>query len=204
MTPSLVKSWWAIPNRAGSGNARLVIPDQERPVAAGFGRVASVTFGADRGPGTPMPATIRVRDIASGREVARASCPQGVDLSMILGDSVLYYLAYSQPPAAALCALSFADSSVTTLVEDDGSRRGALVLSPSGQTLALLAAAGDFAAGVVRTARARFRSSRSAAFRSASAILSSSRETAPRSAPTTFRPATWTGWRRTPWWFAAT
>lgn len=149
---ALAGSWWAYPNRAGNASSSLELPDGERPIAAAFGRVASVTFGIDRGPGTPLPATLRVRDIASGREVARADCPEGCDLGVALARDALYYLAYVDAPAAGLFALSLADGSVSTLVESDGSRRGALVMSPSCRTLALLVVEDDWLAGVVDVA----------------------------------------------------
>lgn len=151
--PSLpARSWWAFPNRAGSGGSHLTLPNGERPIAAAFGHVASVAFGLDKGPGTPLPASFHVRDIASGQEVARTECPEGTDIYVALGQEALYYLAYAQPPAAGLYALSLADSTVTTLIPNDGSRRGALVMSRSGRTLALLVVQDKWLAGIVDVA----------------------------------------------------
>lgn len=149
---SLPGTWWAYPNRAGTGNTHLTLPGGERPIAAAFRRVASVTFGLDQGPGTPLPATLHVRDIASGREVARTECPQGCDINVALGQDDLFYLAYTEPPAAGLYGLSLADSSVTTLIENDGLRRGALVISRSCRTLALLVVEDEWLAGIVDVA----------------------------------------------------
>ena len=150
--PSLPGTWWAYPNVAGSGSARLSLPAGERPIAAAFGHVASVTIGADLGPGTPIPLTLHVREIASGRQAAGCECPEGCDIGVALGRDALFFLGYRDVPAAGLYALSLVDSSVTALIENDGSRRGALVLSPSGRTLALLAVVPEWRASVVDVA----------------------------------------------------
>jgi hypothetical protein len=149
---SLPGTWWAYPDRAGAGNTRLRVPERERPIAAAFGRVASVAFGVDHGPGTPLPSTLHVRDISSGREVARTECPQGCDINVALGQDDLFYLGYTNPPAAALYALSLVDSSVRTLIENDGSRRCALVMSRSCRTLALLVVGDEWSAEIISVA----------------------------------------------------
>ncbi len=144
------RTWWAIPNHAGTldGRARTRLPSEERPLAASDGRVASVQFGDDSGVG-PIPATLRVRDIATGRSIAAVDWPQGIDLQVALGSAALYFVGYQSATSGALYALSYDDGSISPVIEPDGARRGGPVLSLSGRFLGLVSCLGSCSAEIV-------------------------------------------------------
>lgn len=135
------KSWWAAPNVAGTltRGRTLTLPTAEDPRAVSDGRIASALFGIDNGIGTPISVTFKVREISSGRVVAEAEMRQGADTHVALGSEALFFVGYANPPSGGLYALSVIDSSLVTLIPPDGLPRGALVLSTSGNTLALFA-----------------------------------------------------------------